>query len=97
MEFEELKKIVESNARAIQAVLEAQATERLKHEEWKEENVKRLQKLEDITERLTVLNEGVVRLVSSLDDDRPTILRRLTSIENKIDQLVDREQSGFSS
>ena len=79
---EELKALIRSNARTIQGILEARASERLEHEE-------RMQRLEGIVERLTNVQEGVSRLLASLDDDRPTILRRLNSIENKIDQLLD--------
>jgi len=33
---------------------------------------------------------GIANLLSSLDSDRPTILRKLTTIENKIDRLLSR-------
>lgn len=91
MEFQELQRIVESNSKAIQAMLEAQATDRLARDEWKQDIDRRMARLDDIVERLTVLNEGVVRLVSSLDDDRPTILGRPSRIENKVDRLLERE------
>jgi hypothetical protein len=99
MEFHELQQIVESNARAIQAMLDAQATERLKHEEFVERMDNTIVRLEEsavrqdaLIERLTTVNEGVVRLVSFLDDDRPTILRKLNSIEDKVDQLLQERQ-----
>jgi hypothetical protein len=99
MEFHELQQIVESNARAIQAMLDAQATERLKHEEFVERMDNTIVRLEAsavrqdaLIERLTTVNEGVVRLVSFLDDDRPTILRKLNSIEDKVDQLLQERQ-----
>lgn len=37
MEFQELQQIVESNSRTIQAILEAQETERLRNEEYRRE------------------------------------------------------------
>lgn len=89
MEFHELQQIVESNSRTIQAILQAQATDRLRHEQWKENIDRTIARLDVTIERLAVLNEGVVRLVSSLDDDRPTILRRLNSIERKIDRMLE--------
>lgn len=88
MEFHELQQILESNSRAIQAILDAQATDRLRHEEWKENIDRTIARLDITIERLAVLNEGVVRLISSSDDDRPTILRKLNSIEDKVDQLL---------
>ncbi len=33
---------------------------------------------------------GIANLLSSLDSDRPTILRKLTTIENKVDRLLSR-------
>lgn len=71
MEFHELQQIVESNSRAIQAILEAQATDRLRHEEAIEHLEDSARRHDELIERLTVLNEGVVRLVSSLDDASP--------------------------
>ena len=41
----------------------------------------------------TDLQEGVINLLSRLDEERPTILRKLNTIENKIDQLLQSEQS----
>lgn len=93
---EELKALIQSNARTIQGILEARASERLereermqRHEERMQQHEERMQRLEDTVERLTNVQEGVSRLLASLDDDRPTILRRLNSIENKSDQLLD--------
>jgi len=33
---------------------------------------------------------GIANLLSALDSDRPTILRKLNTIENKIDRLLSR-------
>jgi seryl-tRNA synthetase len=38
--------------------------------------------------RLTDTQEGIARLLGSLDEDRPTILRKLNSIEGKVDSLL---------
>ena len=32
---------------------------------------------------------GIANLLSSLDEDRPTILRKLNTIENKVDRLLE--------
>jgi crotonobetainyl-CoA:carnitine CoA-transferase CaiB-like acyl-CoA transferase len=40
--------------------------------------------------RLADTQEGVVRLLSSLDEDRPTILRKLNTIEGKVDSLLQQ-------
>lgn len=91
MEFHELQQIVESNSRAIQAILDAQVEARLEREELREAII-RLENAStqhsDLLQRLTTLNEGVVSLLDSLDEDRPTILGRLSCIENKVSSNV---------
>jgi DNA repair exonuclease SbcCD ATPase subunit len=69
-------RLIESNSRAIQAMLDQAATDRLNHEA-------RMEKLEN-------LSEGLINIVSSLDEDRPTILRKLNSIEQKTNSILDR-------
>ncbi len=66
-----LEAIVESNSRAIQAMLDAMAEAALERRE-----------LREATLRLEGVAEGIANLLSSLDSDRPTILRKLNSIEN---------------
>ena len=90
MEFSELQQIVESNARTIQAMLEAQATDRLRHEEFRETTSSAIVRIEEAIERLTLVSEGIANLVVSLDDDRPTILARLSRMENKLDRLLEQ-------
>jgi hypothetical protein len=68
--------IVDSNSRAIQAMLDQAATDRLNHEA-------RMEKLEN-------LSEGLVNMLSSIDEDRPTILRKLNTIEQKTNAILDR-------
>lgn len=96
MEFHELQQIVESNARAIQAMLDAQASDRLEREEYRDATNATIARLDTAIQRLTTLNEGVVNLLSSLDEDRPTVLRKLTAIENKVDLLLERDNGNQS-
>lgn len=86
MESHELQQIVESNSRAIQAMLDAQASDRLQRAELQSA----ITGINEAIQRLTTLNEGVVNLLSSLDSDRPTILRKLNTIENKVDRLLSQ-------
>jgi uncharacterized protein YpbB len=72
----ETQVIVESNSRAIQAMLDQAATDRLNHEA-------RMEKLES-------LSEGLINMLSSIDEDRPTILRKLNTIEQKTDSILSR-------
>jgi hypothetical protein len=43
--------------------------------------------------RLANTPEGVIRLLGSLDEDRPTILRKLNTIEGKVDSLLQHQRS----
>ena len=96
MEFQELQQIVESNSRAIQAMLDAQASDRLEREEFRDTMDATIARLDTAIQRLTTLNEGVVNLLSSLDEDRPTVLRKLNAIENKVDRLLEQGNADAS-
>ncbi len=75
--------IAESNGRAIQSMLDQAATDRLLHEERRQQHEERMQRLEN-------LSEGLVNLTVAIDEDRPTILRLLQSNNSKLDLLLDR-------
>ncbi|MGL5807326.1 MAG: hypothetical protein ACRC11_18125 [Xenococcaceae cyanobacterium] len=92
MTDEELKQLVESNARTIQAMLEQQATDRLRHEERMSRLEQRSDELQDAMLQMTRIENGLARMLGSLDEDRPIILRRLMSIENKIDRLIEGQE-----
>ena len=99
MTDEELKQLIESNARTAQAMLDSMAEARLERQELREGTQElRLAviRLENLVERLTNVQEGVANLLASLDSDRPTILRKLNSIENKVDQLLQQNQNDES-
>ena len=82
--LDRIEAIVESNSRLLQAMLEQRATDRLEHEE-------RMRFLEENQRQLIQTQRGIANLVSSLDEDRPTVLRKLTAIENKVDTLLERD------
>lgn len=90
--LERIEAIVESNSRAIQAMMEQQATDRLKREEEKAQHEERMRFLEENQRQLIQTQRGIANLVSSLDEDRPTVLRKLTAIENKVDSLIERDR-----
>ncbi len=86
MEFNELQQIVESNARSIQALSDRIAELIHVQEEAQQER----RELREATIGLERLSEGIVNLLGSLDEDRPTMLRKLNTIENKLNQLLER-------
>lgn len=77
---ENLNQIVMSLARSAQAIAND-------HEE-------RIQTLEDLAARLTRIEEAQNRMLASMDEDRPTVLRKLTVIEGKIDRLLQDDSNG---
>jgi hypothetical protein len=78
-----IDRIVLSNDRTIQAMLDQAATARLKQEEDRIRHEQRMEKLERIS-------EGLINLFGSIDEDRPTILRKLNAIEDKTDAIINR-------
>ena len=82
--LDRIEAIVESLARTVQALADD-------HEERIQTMQYTIVRIEETNRRLVTVEEGLARMLSSLDDDRPTILRRLNSIENKVDRLLDRE------
>jgi chromosome segregation ATPase len=98
---EETRAIVNSNSRAIQAMMDQRVEDRLEHQQRTEqheqrmqEHEQRMQRLEEILNRVANVQEGLGRMLVSLDDDRPTILRKLNSIENKVDRLLNGDAGG---
>ena len=57
---QETERIVESNSRAIQAMMEQRATDRLEHEE-------RMNRLEDLVTRLTRIEEAQNSMLANVD------------------------------
>jgi Tfp pilus assembly protein PilO len=96
MSDEELKQLIESNARATQAMLDNMAEARLERQELREGMVQ-LQnsavELQNAVVQLINVQSGIANLLTSLDEDRPTVLRKLTAIENKLDRLLEQENA----
>ncbi|MCU0568201.1 MAG: hypothetical protein MUF49_16585 [Oculatellaceae cyanobacterium Prado106] len=83
--------LTESNARAIAALADQTAEMRL---EFAELITRLFHMQESATEERQELRQatiGIANLLSSLDEDRPTILRKLNSIENKVDRLLQQD------
>jgi septation ring formation regulator EzrA len=100
--LDRIEALVESNARAISAMGEhvdsigdrlessAQALSRdvAQLVSTQEQNSR---ELHQAMIRLADTQEGIARLLGSLDEDRPTILRKLNTIEGKVDSLLDHQ------
>jgi hypothetical protein len=82
--------IAESNGRAIQALLDQAATDRLRDEERTQRHEERVRLHEEEMQQLKATNRGLLNLAVLIDEDRPTILRLLNSNNNKLDAILDR-------
>jgi chromosome segregation ATPase len=86
MTEDELRQLIASNARAIQAAADERAEIRQAILDLRET----ILVLREANVRLAEIQGGMINLVGSLDEDRPTVLRKLNTIENKIDQLLEK-------
>jgi chromosome segregation ATPase len=81
----QVEQLTQSNGRAIQALTEDITTFKLAVEQDREESKAERQELRQAT-------IGIANLLSSLDSDRPTILRKLSTIEKKIDRILEGDE-----
>ena len=65
-------------------MLEQQEITRLRHEE-------QIDEFRQAMLRLARVEEGLVNTMVSIDEDCPTVLRKLTSIENKVDLILEKD------
>ena len=79
----ETQLVVKSIARGIQAMQDKALSDELKRDEERAEHQARMEKLERIS-------EGLVNMLDAIDSDRPTILRKLSTIEGKADMIIER-------
>jgi hypothetical protein len=84
IEMVELKALANSNSRAIQAMLDNAATDRLEQKERTQQHEERMQRLEN-------LSVGLVNLSTSIDEDRPNTVRL-----RKKCKIFQRENEVFS-
>ena len=88
--LERIERLVESNARAIQAL--GDRISELTHDIYGLTEAGRQAQEERAELRRATI--GIANLLSSLDEDRPTILRKLNTIENKVDRILEGGNGG---
>ncbi len=116
MTTEELRQLIEGNARAIQVfgneIAEFKKVVATDHEQAQAERqqaqAERQALSRDVAQlvatqeqnsrelnqamiRLADTQEGIARLLANLDEDRPTILQKLNTIESKVDSLLQHQ------
>lgn len=87
MADKELKQLIESNAKTAQAMLDEMIEARQERQELREGMIQ----LQNAVERLANVHEKIANLIISLEGDRPTILQKLSELENKVDQLLQQK------
>ena len=73
----ETRQIAESNSRAIQAMLEQRATDRLEHEQRMRREEARIKRQDELIERLSIVQERIAKMNASLDEDRPNYIEEV--------------------
>ncbi|MHC0061658.1 hypothetical protein A4S05_37450 [Nostoc sp. KVJ20] len=86
MTDKELKHLLESNAKTVQAMLDEMAEARQERQELREGMLQ----IQNAVAQLTTIQERITNLLVSLDGDRPTILKKLSALETKLDQLLQQ-------
>jgi uncharacterized phage infection (PIP) family protein YhgE len=86
MTDKELKQLMESNAKTAQAMLDEITDARQERQELQEGMIQ----LQNAVARLTNVQETIANLLVALDGDRPTILKKLSALEDKLDQLLQQ-------
>ncbi len=79
----ETQNLAQSIARGVQAMQDKALSDELKREEERALHEAQMAELRSIS-------RGLVNMLSSIDEDRPTILRKLNTIESKTDTIIDR-------
>lgn len=75
--------LAQSIARGVQAMQDKALSDELKRDEEKAQHQEQMAELRHIS-------QGLVNMLDSIDSDRPTILRKLNTIENKTDAIIER-------
>lgn len=79
----ETQNLTQSIARGVQAMQDEAPSDELKREEERAEHQAQMSELRHIS-------QGLVNMLSSIDENRTTILRKLNAIENKTDAIIER-------
>jgi cell division septum initiation protein DivIVA len=79
----ETQLLAKSIARGVQAMQDKALSDELKRDEEKAEHQAQMAELRHIS-------QGLVNMLDAIDSDRPTILRKLNTIEDKADAIIER-------
>jgi two-component sensor histidine kinase len=86
MTDKELKHLIESNAKTVQAMLDEIAEARQERQELREGMLQ----IQNAIAQLTNIQDRITSLLISVDGDRPTILKKLSALETKLDRLLQQ-------
>lgn len=86
MTDKELKHLIETNAKTVQAMLDEIAEARQERQELREGMIQ----LQNAVAQLINIQDKITNLLISVDGDRPTILKKLSALETKLDRLLQQ-------
>ncbi|WP_138499264.1 hypothetical protein [Nostoc sp. PA-18-2419] len=87
MTDKELKHLIESNAKTVQAMLDEITEARQERQELREGMIQ----LQNAMAQLSNIQDRITNLLISVDGDRPTIIKKLSAIETKLDLLLQQD------
>ncbi|MEH2072275.1 MAG: hypothetical protein V7K47_29685 [Nostoc sp.] len=87
MTDKELKHLIESNAKTVQAMLDEITEARQERQELREGMIQ----LQNAMTQLSTIQDRITNLLISVDGDRPTIIKKLSAIETKLDLLLQED------
>ncbi|MDF5710865.1 MAG: hypothetical protein PUP90_25125 [Nostoc sp. S4] len=86
MTDKELKHLIESNAKTVQAMLDEITEARQERQELREGMIQ----LQNAMAQLSNIQDRITNLLISVDGDRPTIIKKLSAIETKLDLILQQ-------
>jgi len=107
-EREELRQLIKSTIRSIEAYADSAADERLELQQLIEANARAIQAYADSSTAdraqikeailmLTNVQQRMANMLGALDEDRPTILRKLMAIESQLDLVLENQEGESNS
>ncbi len=90
-ELADFKQTIERDHEQANAERQALARDMAQMVATRQEDLGRVQRVEEALVKLTDLSEGIALLLAKSDENQPTVLAKLNRIENKVDRLLESQ------
>lgn len=89
--FEQGLERLEQGQEQLSSEVQALARDMAQMVATRQEDIGRVQRVEEALVKLTDLSEGIAILLAKSDENHPTVLAKLNRIENKVDRLLESQ------